>query len=81
MVADGRPHGDPHQTAQEHDPLPGVCVCVCVCVRARVRACVRACVCARARACVCESVCVRACVRAFMLYAFNFEKYVFVENV
>ena len=48
-----------------------LCVCVCVCV----------CVCARVRACVCESVCVRACVRAFMLYASNFDKYVFVENV
>ena len=71
MVADGRPHGDPHQTAQEHDPLPGVCVCARVYVR----------VCVRARACVCESVCVRACVRAFMLYALNFDKYVFVENV
>ena len=39
------------------------------------------CVCARARACVYESVCLRACVRAFMLYALNFDKYVFVENV
>ena len=27
------------------------------------------------------SVCVRACVRASMLYALNFDKYVFVENV
>ena len=26
-------------------------------------------------------ICVRACVRAFMLYALNFDKYVFVENV
>ena len=26
-----------------------------------------------ARPCVCESVCVRACVRAFMLYALNFD--------
>ena len=46
---------------------------MCVCVSESV------CVCARA--CVCESVCVRACVRAFMLYALNFDKYVFVENV
>ena len=30
---------------------------------------------------VCESVCVRACVRAFMLYALNVDKSVFVENV
>ena len=45
-----------------------MCVCVCVCVR--VRACVRA----------CASLCVCACVRAFMLYALNFDKYVFVEN-
>ena len=52
-------------------------VCICVCVRARV--CVYAC--ARVRACVCESVCVRACVRAFMLYALDFDKYVSVENV
>ena len=76
-------------------PGDGLCVCVCVCVRACMRACVRACVrlcvcvpasvcvyvcvCARARvrACVCES----ACLRAFMLYALNFDKYVFVENV
>ena len=63
----------------------GVCVrvcvyaSVCVCVRACARVCVYAC--ARVRACVCESVCVRACVRAFMLYALNFDKYVFVENV
>ena len=34
-----------------------------------------------ARACLCESVCVRACVCAFMLFALNFDKYVFVENV
>ena len=54
---------------------------VCVCVRACVRACVCVCVCVGARACVCESVCVRACVREFMLYALNFDKYVFVENV
>ena len=57
MVADGRPHGDPHQTAQEHDPLPGVCVCArvctCVCVCARVRAC--------ASLCVCVRVCVHSC--------------------
>ena len=29
----------------------------------------------------CASLCVRACVRAFMLYALNFDKYAFVENV
>ena len=46
-------------------------MCVCVCARARVCA----------RACVCESLCVRACVRALVLYALNFDKYVFVENV
>ena len=42
-------------------------MCVCVRVRARVHACAILCLCAR--------VC------AFMLYALNFDKYVFVENV
>ena len=51
------------------------CVCVCVCVCACVRACVIACV----RACAILRL--RACVRAFMLYALNFDKYIFVENV
>ena len=49
------------------------CVYVCVCVFVYV------CVCACAS--VCESLCVRACVRASMLYALNFDKYIFVENV
>ena len=31
--------------------------------------------------CVRVQVWVHACVRAFMLYALNFDKYVFVENV
>ena len=31
--------------------------------------------------CVCVCVCVCAGVCAFMLYALNFDKYVFVENV
>ena len=63
----------------------GVCVRVCVyasvCVRARAFVCVCVYACARVCACVCESLCVRACVRAFMLYALDFDKYVFVENV
>ena len=33
------------------------------------------------RACASLCVCVHACVRAFMLYALNLDKYVFVENV
>ena len=75
-------------SVKQHYPSPlsvcTVCVCVCVCVCACVRACarvVRSCVRACARACVraCASLC--ACVRAFMLYALNFDKYAFVENV
>ena len=55
---------------QSHCPdMRLVCVCVCVCVYARA--------CVRVRVCVCACV----CVCAFMLYALNFDKYVFVENV
>ena len=35
----------------------------------------------RVHVCASLCVCVRGCVRAFMLYALNFDKYVFVENV
>ena len=35
--------------------------------------------CVRAHVLACASLCV--CVRAAMLYALNFDKYVFVENV
>ena len=40
-------------------------MCLCVCVCVRTRA----------------ILCLCACVRAFMLYALNFDEYVFVENV
>ena len=47
----------------------------------RICACVRVCVCVYVCMHVCASLCVCACVCAFILYALNFDKYVFVENM
>ena len=54
-----------------------VCVCVCVSVLDHFLIVMRC----HVQVITADMFNVRACVRAFMLNALNFDKYVFVENV